>query len=307
MSTHRQDLISRCLVPPGKRLRLRDLDSRDVLVPEFTAIGTEALKKRARLLLEASRAELGKAQELLWASDAHSVLVVFQGMDAAGKDGMVKHVTSGMNPSACEVHAFKEPSAEELNHNFLWRYWQRVPARGRIGIFNRSYYEDVLVARVHPELLAAQRLPPASASAGIWARRYEDINALERHLARSGTVIIKFFLNQSQPEQKSRLLERLDDPHKRWKFSPADVAERAHWAEYMAAYQAMLNATSTAWAPWYAIPADHKRVARAVVASILCDRIGALGLKYPKVAKDPERELVAARRLLLRRPAARRR
>ena len=257
------------------------------------------LKKRARQLLEDSREQMGVAQELLWASDTHSVLVVFQGMDTAGKDGTVKHVMSGMNPSACEVHAFKVPSTEEFNHNFLWRYWQRVPERGRIGIFNRSYYEDVLVVRVHPELLGRRRPRPAASGPRLWQERFEDINQFERHLVRNGTLIIKYFLNLSKAEQKRRLLERLGDRSKRWKFSMADLKERAYWDEYMAAYQAMLGATSTEWAPWYVIPADHKHVARAVVASILAERIAALGLSYPVVSAAEARAQAAARRRLL--------
>ncbi len=287
-----------CIAPPGRRVRLKTRDPADVLAPEFVASPGATTKQRAVQLLEASREKLGKVQELLWASDAYSVLVVFQGMDTAGKDGMVKHVMSGMNPSACEAHAFKEPTAEELSHNFLWRYWQRLPGRGRIGIFNRSYYEDVLIARVHPKLLDAERLPPRAAGAAIWQRRFEDINAFERHLTRSGTVIVKFFLHLSRTEQKNRLLARLDDPRKRWKFSPADVSEREHWNDYARAYEAMLGATSTREAPWYVIPADHKHVARAVVAAILCERIEALGLRYPAVSAAGERLLAAARRRL---------
>jgi PPK2 family polyphosphate:nucleotide phosphotransferase len=299
VSSSYRRLADRCAVKPGSRIRLADLDPADTLSPEFAALGGGTLKERATLLLEANRAELAKAQELLWASDSYAVLAVFQAMDAAGKDGTIKHVMSGVNPQGCEVHGFKRPSDEDIGHNFLWRYWQRIPERGRIGIFNRSYYEEVLVVRVHREILAAQRLPPGAAGGALWEERYDDINRFERHLVRNGTVILKFFLNVSRAEQRRRLLERLADRDKRWKFSAADIEERAYWNDYMAAYQAMLRATSTRWAPWYVIPADHKYVARAVVAAILAGRIRALGLKYPSVSKSEERRLAAARRRLL--------
>jgi len=300
-----QRLNAACLVTPGRRIRLRDLDPADTLGADFAATTGPTLKKRAHRLLEDSRDALDRAQALLWASNACSVLVIFQGMDTAGKDGMVKHVMGGLNPSACEVHAFKEPSAEELGHNFLWRYWQRLPARGRFGIFNRSYYESVLVERVHARELIDPRLQAHRRGAAFWADRFEDINNFERHLTRNGTLVLKFFLNVSKAEQKRRLLDRLDDKRKRWKFSPADLTERGFWSDYAAAYQSMLNATSTDWAPWYAIPADHKLVSRAAVASILSSRIEALGLKFPRVDAAGERRLRAARRALEARPKAR--
>jgi len=280
-------------------VRLANFDPADELSHAFARMRGATLKKRARQLLEDSREQLGVAQELLWASDTYSVLVVFQGMDTSGKDGTVKHVMSGMNPSACEVHAFKQPSAEELNHNFLWRYWQRVPERGRIGIFNRSYYEEVLVVRVHPELLGRRHPDPGVSSPKLWQQRFEDINQFERHMTRNGTLIVKFFLNLSKAEQKQRLLARLDDRSKRWKFSGGDLKERGYWDDYMSAYQAMLGATSTEWAPWYVIPADHKYIARAVVASILSDRIEMLGLRYPVVSAADERAQALARKQLL--------
>jgi PPK2 family polyphosphate:nucleotide phosphotransferase len=299
MSINYHRLAAKCEVEPGSHVRIKDLDPADTLSPEFAALGGGTLKERATELLDESRAQLAKAQELLWASDSHSVLVVLQAMDAAGKDGTIKHVMSGVNPQGCEVHGFKTPSAEESDHDFLWRYWQKIPARGRIGIFNRSYYEEVLVVRVHPELLAAQRLPVDVADGTLWEERYDDINRFERHLVRNGIVILKFFLNVSRAEQRRRLLDRLDDKDKRWKFSAADIEERAYWKEYMVAYQAMLRATSTKWAPWYAIPADNKYIARAVVAAILTGRIHSLGLKYPSVPKSERRALAAARRRLL--------
>ncbi len=299
MSKHHRRLIKRYQVEPGRRVRLRDCDPADTGGADFEAVGPGTVRERAAEFLAANRAELAKAQELLWASDAHSVLVVLQAMDAAGKDGTIKHVMSGVNPQGCEVHAFKRPSQVELDHNFLWRYWTKVPERGRIGLFNRSYYEEVLVVKVHPEILAAQRLPAGATGRALWEERYDDINGFERHLARNGTVIVKFFLNISKAEQKRRLLERIDDRDKHWKFSAADLEERRYWNAYMAAYEDMLSETSTPWAPWYVIPADHKYVARALVAAILSGTIGALGLRYPKVTKADERELAAARRRLL--------
>ncbi|HUO79870.1 MAG TPA: polyphosphate kinase 2 family protein [Steroidobacteraceae bacterium] len=298
MAKQYRRLIERYQVAPGSRIRLRDLDPADNGGPEFASVGPDRVKERAAAFLEANRAELARAQELLWASDTHAVLVVLQAMDAAGKDGIVKHVMSGVNPQGCEVHAFKRPSPVELKHNFLWRYWLAVPERGRIGIFNRSYYEDVLIAKVHPQLLAAERLPAPGRRGALWAGRYDDINRFERHLARNGTVIVKFFLNVSKAEQKRRLLQRIAEPEKHWKFSLADLEERAYWREYMGAYQDLLRATSTAWAPWYVIPADHKYVARALVAAILSSTIGALGLRYPRLTRAQLRQLGAARRRL---------
>jgi PPK2 family polyphosphate:nucleotide phosphotransferase len=299
MPAKQPQLLTLCTIANGAHFHLKDFDPADTLAPEFARLRGKSLKKRAVQLLADSRQALAQAQELLWASDACSVLVVLQGMDAAGKDGIVKHVMAGMNPAGCEVHAFKQPSAEELKHGFLWRYWQQVPARGRIGIFNRSHYEDVLVVRVHPELLVPQHVSRAAEGADFWANRFDDINRFERHLTRNGTVVIKFFLNLSKGEQKRRLLERLDEPGKQWKFSAGDLHERTHWKQYQAAYQSMLRATSTDWAPWHVIPADHKYIARALVASILTSRIGALGLEYPTLSRDDKRRLAIARRRLL--------
>jgi PPK2 family polyphosphate:nucleotide phosphotransferase len=237
-------------------------------------------------------------QELLWAADSWSVLVIFQAMDAAGKDGAIKHVMSGINPQGVEVTSFKHPSAEELDHTFLWRCMKRLPERGRIGIFNRSYYEDVLIVRVHERLLEAQRIPGIVPSKQTWADRFDDINAFERHLARNGTAIVKFFLNISQREQKKRFLDRIDKPDKHWKFSPSDVAERQCWDDYMKAYEEALAATSTAHAPWYVVPADKKWVSRAVVAAVLAGTIRNLGLEWPKVDAEKQRAIEAARKLL---------
>jgi PPK2 family polyphosphate:nucleotide phosphotransferase len=224
--------------------------------------------------------------------------MILQALDAAGKDGTIKHVMSGVNPQGCQVFSFKKPSAEELSHNFLWRCTRCLPERGRIGIFNRSYYEDVLVVKVHPELLEYQRLPPGKRGKSFWKERYDDINAFERHLVRNGTIILKFFLNVSRQEQKRRFLERLDRPEKHWKFSASDLAERAFWDQYMEAYEEALRSTSTAWAPWYVVPADHKWATRTVVADILSAAICALDLKYPEVTEQQRQALAEARKRL---------
>ncbi|MCC7487754.1 MAG: polyphosphate kinase 2 family protein [Burkholderiales bacterium] len=287
-------------VAPGRRFRLKDADPGWVGAKEMRGLGKDKLKKRAKAYLAQTVDELARAQELLYANDVYSVLVIFQAMDAAGKDGTIKHVMSGVNPQGCQVFSFKRPSDEDLDHDFLWRYATRLPERGRIGIFNRSYYEEVLVVRVHPELLDRQKLPPGRRGRSFWTERYEDINNFERHLARNGTLIVKFFLNVSKHEQKRRFLERLDNPEKHWKFSAADVAEREHWDRYMEAYEDMLRATSTRWAPWYVVPADHKFLTHAMVARILAEHIHALGLKHPKTSPGQQAALAAARRKLLR-------
>ncbi|MCU0255049.1 MAG: polyphosphate kinase 2 family protein, partial [Acidobacteria bacterium] len=233
------------------------------------------------------------------AQDRWGVLLVFQAMDAAGKDGTIKHVMSGINPQGCQVHSFKSPSAEELDHDFLWRTNCRLPERGRIGIFNRSYYEEVLVVRVHPEFLERQKLPPKQVTKKVWDERYEDINAYERYLARNGFVIRKFFLNVSREEQKKRFLERLENPAKNWKFSLADAQERGFWNDYMDAYQSMIRATSTPHAPWFVVPADNKWFTRLVVAAAIIDALEGLGLAFPKVDAAKRGELAAARKSLL--------
>ncbi|HSQ54515.1 MAG TPA: polyphosphate kinase 2 family protein [Gemmata sp.] len=292
----RSDIIDLFRVPVGKKLRLKDHNPGWKQTAEFEDFGKEALKERAREVLDRNLAELEEAQGLLYADDRYSILIVLQAMDAAGKDGTIKHVMSGVNPQGCQVFSFKKPSAEELDHNFLWRYMKSLPERGRIGIFNRSYYEDVLVVKVHPELLGRQ-LPRENEKIGkkFWEARYEDINAFERHLVRNGTIILKFFLNVSKAEQKKRFLERLERPEKNWKFSTADLAERGHWDEYMEVYEDALSATSTDWAPWYVIPADHKWVTRAVVADIVTTAISGLGLKYPELTPEQRKRLDDAR------------
>jgi PPK2 family polyphosphate:nucleotide phosphotransferase len=254
--------------------------------------------------------ELEAVQELLYASDAASVLVVLQGLDAAGKDGTIKHVMSGLNPQGCEVTSFKQPSAEELQHDFLWRAARVLPPRGHIGIFNRSHYEDVVVVRVHPELLAPLHLPGldppadpdregAAVPDSLWRHRYDDINAFEHHLHRNGTQIVKFFLHISKDEQRRRLLARLDDPSKHWKFSRSDLAERQYWDDYQVAYEAALTATSTAFAPWYLIPADDKHVARTLVAGILAATIEDLHPAPPPVSAETRHDILAAKAQLL--------
>lgn len=292
------DVIDLFRIRPGKNVRLADHNPSWDQTQEMKDLGKDALKERAQDLLAKNLEQLAAAQDLLYADNRYAVLVIFQALDAAGKDGTIKHVMSGVNPQGCQVFSFKKPSAEELDHNFLWRCMKCLPERGRIGIFNRSYYEDVLIVKVHPELLAAQQLPAANMGKSFWTDRYDDINALERHLVRNGTVILKFFLHVSRDEQKRRFLERLDRPDKNWKFSAADVAERAYWDEYMKAYEDALSATSTAWAPWYVVPADQKWITRAVVADILTNTIQSMDLRFPSPSADERRALAAARRQL---------
>ena len=268
-------------VRPSGRVRLKDHDPGWAGGSEFKELKNDELKARAKSFLQKNLEALAEAQERLYANDIYSVLIVLQAMDAAGKDGTVKHVMSGINPQGCQVFSFKKPSDEELDHNFLWRYMRALPERGRIGIFNRSYYEDVLVVRVHPEILDHCKLPPGKRGQRFWEERFDDINRFERHLERNGTLVLKFFLHLSKKEQKRRFLERLDNPDKNWKFSVADLKERDYWDEYQEAFQDMLRNTSTEWAPWWVIPADHKWVTRALVSAVIARRIEDLGLKRP--------------------------
>ncbi len=293
-----QDILDRFRVKPGKKVRLKDHDTGWAQTKEMRELGKDAVKGRAKEVLEMNLGELAQAQELLYADDRYGVLVVLQAMDAAGKDGTIKHVMSGVNPQGCQVFSFKKPSAEELDHNFLWRYMRCLPERGRIGIFNRSYYEDVLVVKVHPELLDQQRLPPGKRGKSFWEARYEDINAFERHLVRNGVVVLKFFLHVSKAEQKRRFLERLERPEKNWKFSASDLAERAFWGDYMEAYEDALAATTTEEAPWYVVPADYKWATRAVVADVITTTIRSLDLKFPEVTDEQRKLLAEARRRL---------
>jgi PPK2 family polyphosphate:nucleotide phosphotransferase len=239
-----------------------------------------------------------RLQDMLYAQDRWAVLLVLQAMDAAGKDGLIKHVMTGVNPQGCSVVPFKEPSQEELQHDYIWRAAYHLPERGHIGIFNRSYYEEVLVVRVHPEILQGQKLPPSLVTRNIWKQRFEDIRGFERHLVRNGTVIRKFFLNVSLDEQKHRFLERLEEPRKNWKFSPADIHERAHWRQYMSAYEDMIRETSTPEAPWFVIPADNKWFTRLAVSSVIVQTLEELNLSYPKVSAARQEELKTARKRL---------
>jgi PPK2 family polyphosphate:nucleotide phosphotransferase len=285
-------------VRPNHSVRLRDHNPAWAAKKEFQDLSRKELKARAAQYLERNVEALAAAQENLYAADCHSVLIVLQAMDAAGKDGTIRHVMSGVNPQGCQVFAFKKPSSEELDHNFLWRYMKSLPERGRIGIFNRSYYEDVLVVRVHPELLGAQRLPGARDTKAFWDERYDDINRFERHLVRNGTLILKFFLNVSKEAQQARFEERLTDPAKHWKFSFGDLEERRHWDAYQDAFEQMLSHTSTKWAPWWIVPADHKWVTRTLVAAIVTQSIAALGDKPPELSAEQVKRLDDARREL---------
>ena len=255
-------------------------------------------KKEAQAMLAAGIDQLAELQQRLYAEDRWSVLIVLQAMDAAGKDSIIKHVLSGINPQGCEVHSFKQPSAEELQHDFLWRVARRLPTNGRIGIFNRSHYEEVLTVRVHEELLDRQKLPKQLVGKDIWQQRFDDIRAFERHLARNGTLILKFFLNVSREEQRKRFLERIEEPPKRWKFSMNDVAERKLWDQYMAAFEDMIRNTSTPEAPWFVVPADHKWFTRMVVAGAIVQELRALNLDYPKVEGKALEELRKAKKAL---------
>ncbi len=290
-----KDLLEHCRVDSGKKFKLKDHDPSWAGNPDFDK---KERKEFAEKMLTQDVESLAKAQDVLYASDTWSLLIVLQAMDAAGKDGTIKHVMSGVNPQGCQIYSFKQPSSEELDHNYLWRCMKRLPERGKIGIFNRSYYEEVLVVKVHPEFLAAERIPDAKVNKDFWQARYEDINSFEHHLTRNGTKVVKFFLNISKDEQRKRFLSRMDEPDKHWKISPSDIAERAHWDEYMDAFEECIAATSTEYAPWYVIPANHKWVSRALVANILVDTINSLDLKYPEVSAEKMKAIEAAKKQL---------
>jgi PPK2 family polyphosphate:nucleotide phosphotransferase len=283
---------ARYRVRPGEKVDLRRYHPDDV--------GPFKNKRKAVGKLERDIERLVELQELLYAQDRWAVLFIFQAMDAAGKDSVIKHVMSGLNPQATQVFAFKRPSDEELDHDYLWRTTKALPERGRIGIFNRSYYEEVLVVRVHPEILARQKLPPSFVGRHIWKERYEDINAFERYLHRNGTLIRKFFLHVSKEEQRRRFLERLDDPAKNWKFAIGDLDERDRWDDHMHAYEEALSATSTTDAPWFVVPADHKWFTRLVVADLVVTALEGLDLAFPKGSKAHVEELAAGRKRLER-------
>jgi PPK2 family polyphosphate:nucleotide phosphotransferase len=283
-------LIKQYRIGDGRKFRLDDFDPTD----------TWKLKSKedSQQWLEEGAARLSELQALLYAQNKWAVLLVFQAMDAAGKDGTIKHVMSGVNPQGCQVYSFKVPSEEDLNHDFLWRSTKCLPERGRIGIFNRSYYEEVLVVRVHPELLERQKLPVPLVTKDIWSQRFEDIKAFERYLTRNGVVIRKFFLHLSKKEQRQRLLSRLEEPDKNWKFSMADLHERERWKDYMRAYEEMIQRTASEQAPWYVVPADHKWFTRLVVAQVIVDALESLHLAYPEVGKAKRKELAAVRKVL---------
>ena len=277
----KKDILKDLLAKPGKKHLVSDFDS------SFTG---DLSKQDAKEQLAKDIEKLSELQSMLYAQDRYSILIIFQAMDAAGKDGTIKHVMSGINPQGCQVYSFKQPSAEELDHDYLWRINRSLPERGRIGIFNRSHYEDVLIAQVHPEIILSNKLPGVETINDIdpdfWKRRYRQINDFERYLTENGTIVLKFFLNVSKAEQKNRFMERLDDASKNWKFSSADIKERQFWEDYMNAYADVLTETSTELAPWYIIPADNKWFMRYAVGRIICDRMQQLDLHYPKLSKE---------------------
>jgi len=279
-------------VGKGKGFFLKDFDPADTLHLK------DKDKPAAKEALASGVEALAELQDKLYAQDKWAVLLIFQAMDAAGKDSAIKHVMSGINPQGCQVHSFKAPSSEELDHDYLWRCMKVLPNRGQIGIFNRSYYEETLVVRVHPEFLAHEKMPPKLVTKHIWEQRFEEIRNFERYLVRNGIVVRKFFLNVSKKEQKRRFLERIDNPEKNWKFSDSDLAERAHWDEYMQAYEEAIRETATPEAPWYVVPADHKWFTRLVVAAAVVQTLDELDLCYPKVGKEQLEQLASARKLL---------
>lgn len=281
-------------ITEGKKFRLKDVDPGDTLDLKASD------KPRAKEALALGVEGLAELQDMLYAQGTWSALLILQAMDAAGKDGTIKHVMSGVNPQGCQVFSFKAPSSEDLSHDFLWRCAKCLPERGRIGIFNRSYYEETLVVRVHPELLDKQRIPRKLVGKGIWDERFQDIRCFERHLARNGTAVCKFFLHVSSKEQKRRFMERLENPAKNWKFSAGDMSERQSLPQYRGAYEDMIRNTATPYAPWYVVPADNKWFTRIVVAAAVIDLLGSLKLSYPRVGPEQQRKLGAARRELLR-------
>jgi PPK2 family polyphosphate:nucleotide phosphotransferase len=279
-------------VTTGEKFRLKDIDPADTL-----GLKSED-KPRAKEALSIGINALAGLQDKLYAQDRWALLIIFQAMDAAGKDSAIKHVMSGVNPQGCQVFSFKAPSAEDLDHDYLWRCTKCLPNRGHIGIFNRSYYEETLVVRVHPELLRKQKMPPELVTKQIWQERFQDIRCFERYLKRNGIVVIKFFLHLSKKEQRRRFLERIENPEKNWKFSSADAVEREHWGEYMEAYEETIRETASKAAPWYVVPADNKWFTRLVVAAAIIDALVALQLAYPEVGEDKLKELAAAKRAL---------
>lgn len=289
------------IAKPGAKIKLKDFDPRYITEFEYKDISLSKgeLKERSDEILKLGVRRLAEYQDKLYAQNTYALLCLFQAMDAAGKDGTIKHVMSGINPQGCQVFSFKQPSAEELDHDYLWRYSKALPERGRIGIFNRSYYEEVLVVRVHQELLQRQQLPEQlKDSQKIWKQRFEEINNFEKYLVDNGVIVLKFFLNVSKEEQKKRFMQRLDLPEKNWKFSATDVKERQLWDQYMDAYEDVFTHTSTDWAPWHIIPADRKWYMRLVVASVIYQTLEGLGLQYPEVTEEKRKALAEARQML---------
>lgn len=288
MANRIEELLDVLRVPSGKKINLKkDYD------PDFT--GKWVKKEEAKEALTEGIQILAEMQDKLWAQDQYALLIILQALDAAGKDSTIKHVMSGVNPQGVDVHSFKVPSGEELDHDYLWRNFKALPARGRIGIFNRSYYEEVLAVRVHPEFLAGQKLPPSLKDKNIWNRRFEEINNFEKYLVDNGIIVVKLFLYVSKETQKERFLERTLEPEKNWKFSAADMKERAFWDDYMAAYEDMFNHTSTEWAPWYIVPANHKWFTRLAVAAVLYNTMKSLSLAYPTVSEEQKQALLVAK------------
>jgi PPK2 family polyphosphate:nucleotide phosphotransferase len=280
----------RFIVPTNTKIHLKDYD------PDYTDGLTDKAAAQAELQQGVQR--LAKYQDILYAQDSYALLILFQAMDAAGKDSTIKHVMSGVNPQGCQVYSFKSPSSEELDHDYLWRSNRALPERGRIGIFNRSYYEEALVVRVHPELLVHQKLPPEANGKGIWDKRFKQINHFEQYLVENGIIVLKFFLNVSKEQQKKRFLARINEPEKNWKFSVSDAKERQHWDQYMEAFEDVFSNTSTSHAPWYIIPADHKWFTRLVVSDIIVSKLKSLHLSYPTVSEDRRAELLEAKKVL---------
>jgi PPK2 family polyphosphate:nucleotide phosphotransferase len=281
----------RLIVKPGKKFRLKSRDTAD----------TKPFKEKKQALekLENDLEKLRRLQDVLYADDSHSLLIILQAMDAAGKDGVIKHVMSGVNPQGCQVYSFKAPSSDEIDHTYLWRCMKKLPRRGNIGIFNRSYYEEVLITKVHPEVLNFQRIPGKKGGKQFWEDRYEDINDFEKHLVRNGVHVLKFFLNVSRSEQKKRFLARIDREEKNWKFSSSDIKERSFWNDYAKAYEEAIGKTSTAHAPWHVIPADNKWFSRLCIANIIVQKLESLKLEYPKLPKQERDRLIEARKSLM--------
>lgn len=289
-------IIEQFLVKPNSEVDLKKYETDWSGTDDAKELAREVVKERAEEILAETRARLSEMQELLYASNTHSVLLIFQAMDAAGKDGTIRHVMSGVDPQGCQVYSFKKPSLEEMDHNFLWRYMKSLPERGRIGIFNRSYYEDVLVVKVHPEWIDESQFGKPDQK--FWKKRYEDINNFEKHLSRNGTLVLKFFLHISKDEQRKRFIDRLEDPAKHWKWADGDLVEREFWKDYQCAFEEAIRATSSKKCPWYIIPADRKPVARALVAEIIASAIHEMNLEYPQVSEEQMERIIAAKQKL---------